>query len=209
MKTNTNTNGKTNNGKNVRANVQTRTNKETATQKAARMGKAEQEREKKAAEKAAEKAAKAAARAEKLAAQKAATAERKENAKCACKYNFYGVINDEHTATPFAACKHFYIDMQSACGGALLVVLSRVIGKDKREFAEMYANRVKKYATEKGNDKFTAFMVWRVLWKDLKKYTTGEMKADKETSEAVEKLCNALDKRTAKRKAEQAKKAKK
>lgn len=155
----------------------------------------EKAKQKTATQKAAEKAEKAKARAEKLAAQKAATAQRHADAKSACKFGFYGVINDARTATPFAACKHFYLDMQNACGGAILRPLSHILGENKRDFAETYADKVKKAAKEKGKTKYTAFLVWGVLWQGLRAYTCGQMKADPETAQAVAVLADAMEKR--------------
>lgn len=168
--------------------------KETATQKAACLA---------AAEKAKEKAARAVA----LEKQKAETREKHANAKSACAYNFYGVIHAESTATPFAACKHFYLDAQAACGGALCVVLRAIIGNDKRDFAERYADKVKEKAKSYGRTNYTPFIVWRVLWEDLKLYTRGQAKADAETAEAVEKLRAAMMKRAETLKAAKAAKA--
>lgn len=196
------------NAKNVRANVQSKQNKkETATQKAARLAAQEQEREKKAAQKAAEKEQRAAARAAKLEAQKAETKEKHENAKSAINYNTYGVIIDAREATPFAACKHFYLDILSACGGSLNVILQKIIGENKRDFAEIYADRVRKLAKEKGAQRFTAFLVWRVLWQDLKQYTKGQAKYDAAAADAIEKLQSAIEKRKATKKAADAARA--
>lgn len=157
---------------NVRANVQSKTNKETETQKAAR--KAE--------------------RAQKLDAQKAATAERHENAKSALSYDVYSLVKKTNN-TPFAACKRFHVSLAAACGGDVLQVVSHILGDDKRDFAERYAAKVKK--AFEGNARlsnYTDFLVWRVLWDDLKKYTRGEAKANAEICAAIERIKAAMNK---------------
>jgi len=157
---------------NVRANVQSKTNKETATEKAARK----------------------AARALKLEAQKAATAERHENAKSALCYGTYSLVKKTNN-TPFAACKRFHVSLANACGGDVLKVVSFILGDDKRDFAERYAAKVKKaFESNARLSNYTDFLVWRVLWEDLKQYTKGQAKENTEISEAIERIKAALDK---------------
>lgn len=158
---------------NVRANVQSKTNKETETQKAAR--KAE--------------------RAQKLEAQKAATAERHENAKSACSFNMYGLFGDYGKTQKFGACKLFYTSMQNVCGGAILTVLAAIIGDDKRDFAERYADKVEAKRIARKYTKYSAYVVWLALWDDLKAYTMGQAKADAQILAAIETLKAAADAR--------------
>jgi len=157
---------------NVRANVQSKTNKETETQKAARKTE----------------------RAQKLAAQKAATAERHENAKSALSYSTYSLVKKTNN-TPFAACKRFHVSLAAACGGDVLQVVSHILGNDKRDFAERYAAKVKSaFESNERARNYTDFLVWRVLWEDLKKYTRGEAKANAEICAAIERINAAMTK---------------
>lgn len=162
--------------------------RETETQKAARKAEREKAREEQAKAKAEEQAKKKAARVAMLEKQKSETRRKHENEKSALSYNTYGVIKEQRESTPAQACKHFYIDLQALCGGALLRVLAKILGNDKREFYEIYGARVKAKADGKGLQKYTAFLVWSVLWEDLQKYTRGEMKASAEMLSAISQV---------------------
>lgn len=181
--------------------------RETETQKAARKAEREKERERKAAAKAEEQAKAKAVRVAMLEQQKSETRRKHENAKSALNYNTYGVIKEQRESTPAQACKHFYLDMQALCGGALLQVLAKILGNDKRDFYEIYGARVKAKADEKGLQKYTAFLVWGVLWEDLQKYTRGEMKASAEMLAAISQVQIKVEERAERIKAQKAAKA--
>lgn len=140
-------------------------------------------------------------------AERVAKAKEKADKKPVLSYNTYGAIHEQSTLTPFAACKHFYIDMQSLCGGATLQVLSVAIGENKREFAEIYADRVRAYVSEKGGTKYTQYAVWRVLWEDLKKVTAAEYANNPQIITACKQLQTAVSDRAERMKAIKAAKA--
>lgn len=154
---------------NVRQNVQSKQNKETATEKAARLGAKELE--------------------------KAQKAQAKADAKSACTYNMYGIFADYSKTQKYGACKLFYTSLQNACGGAMLRVLSQIIGEDKRDFAERYADKVEAKKNARGYAKYSAFVVWLALWDDLRTYTLGQAKADANVLKAVEELRAAVEAR--------------
>lgn len=185
------------------ANLQV-SNKMTETEKAAARAEKEKARE---SAKALKELQKRADRDEKFVfaqAAKVAKATEKADKKPVLSYNTYGAIHEQSTATPFAACKHFYLDMQSLCGGATLQVLSIAIGENKREFAEIYADRVRAYVSEKGGTKYTQFAVWRVLWEDLRKVTAAEYANNPQIITACKQLQNAVSERAQRVKAAEA-----
>ena len=77
----------------------------------------------------------------------------------------------------------------------MLRVLSQIIGEDKRDFAERYADKVEAKKNARGYKNYSAFVVWCALWDDLKQYTIGQAKADAETLAAVEALRAAVEAR--------------
>lgn len=121
------------------------------------------------------KGAKSATAKARAAGDKAAQAAAKADAKkSAATWGGYSLIKAADNS-PMQACKRFYTAAVSVCGGAYKVVFDDILGTNKNEFAREYATKVAQELERKGGKNYTLFLVYSVVYKDMKQYTRGNV----------------------------------